>query len=180
MKLKTLLAGALVLSAGALKAQLYIDNAQLTIQSGASVVVQGDVTSNSNILGDGKLVMKGTAGQNVNMNGNLIPNLEVDNTSNVTLTGNTQVGNSLTFTNGKIIAGDNNLILGATATVTGAADSKFVVTAGNGRVVKNSLGSTAFTFPVGNSATTYNPVTISNAGTSDNIGVRAMASVLKK
>jgi hypothetical protein len=50
-------------------AQLFIDNAQFFIQPGASVTVQGDVTSNTDIQGTGKLVLKGSANQNVNMGG---------------------------------------------------------------------------------------------------------------
>ena len=180
MKFKKLLAAVLIFSAFSAKAQLYIDNAQLTIQSGASVVVQGDVNSNSNILGDGKLVMKGSGAQNFNMNGNMVPNLEIDNAANVILTGNAQVGTSLTMTNGKLNLGANNLTIGASATIAGADASKFIVTDSTGKLVKTNLGSTAFTYPVGNSATTYNPVSISNSGTADNIGVRCLANVLKQ
>ncbi len=176
MNLKQIFACTLLLATFTSKAQLYIDNAQLTIQSGASVVVQGDVTSNSNILGDGKLVLKGTTSQNVSMNGNTIPNLEVDNTSNVNLTSNTQIGSNLTFTNGKINAGNFDVKFSSTATVTGATDSKYIVTGGTGKVTKAGLSTTAFTYPVGFNSSSYNPLTISNSGTSDDISVRCLDS----
>ena len=88
----------------------YISYSQLTIQSGATffiqsgatVTAQGDVTSNADIQGAGTLLMKGTALQNLNMNGFTIPNLQIDNTNNVLLGGPATIGTSLVFTNGKI------------------------------------------------------------------------------
>ena len=91
MKSKKLQLMLLGITAGAFcniaSAQLFIDQATFTIQSGATVTVQGDVTSNTDILGTGKVILKGTANQNVNMGGFTIPNIEIDNTANVTLTG---------------------------------------------------------------------------------------------
>ena len=160
------------------KSQLFIDQAQFTIQPGATVTVQGDVTSNVDILGTGKIILKGTAAQNVNMGGFNVPNLEVDNTTNVNLTGNAKVSGDLLFTNGKVLLGNNNLTMGSAATITGAGATKFVVTNGTGKLVKASLGNTAFTYPVGRAVGNYNPVSIANSGTADDIGVRAFASVL--
>ena len=118
-------------------AQLFIDQATFTIQAGATVTVQGDVTSNTDILGTGKVILKGTANQNVNMGGFTIPNVEIDNAANVTLTGNARVGSSLLFTNGKILLGSNNLTLSDVATATGGGTSKFVETNGSGQVIKS-------------------------------------------
>ncbi len=162
----------------AASAQLFIDQATFTIQSGATVTVQGDVTSNVDIQGTGKVILKGSANQNVNMNGYSVPNVEVDNTSNVTLTGSAKIAGDLLFTNGKLLLGDNTLSLASAGTITGATSAKYVVTNGTGRLVKAALGATAFNFPIGSSLTTYNPVSISNAGTADSIGARATGSVL--
>src|ERR1700709_2678669 len=89
-------------------AQLFIDQATFTIQSGATVTVQGDVTSNVDIQGTGKVILKGSANQNVNMGGFSVPKLEIDNAANVTFTGSAKVSDSLIFTNGKIVLGNNN------------------------------------------------------------------------
>ncbi|MEO6231290.1 MAG: hypothetical protein ABJB11_05440 [Ferruginibacter sp.] len=167
-------------AANTASAQLFIDNsAQFTIQSGAIVTVQGDVTSNTDILGTGLLQMKGAALQNINMNGFTIPNLEIDNTSNVTLTGNTKVGTSLIFTNGKVLLGTNNLTLADVATVSGAGTSKFVETNGSGQVIKLLTANiTSSEIPVG-VGTTYRPAFITTTGTysAANVGVRAFAVV---
>jgi hypothetical protein len=159
--------------------QLFISSgATFNIQTGGIVTVQGDVTSSADITGAGKVILKGTGNQNVNMNGFTIPNLEMDNAANATLTGNARVGTDVTFTTGKIQQGNFNFVLASTATVTGAGSTKHFVTNGTGRLIKNALGAAAFTYPVGNNTSTYNPVSISNSGTADDIGVICLANVL--
>ena len=180
MKLKKLhltMMAAAALFCNMASAQLFIDQATFTIQAGATVTVQGDVTSNIDILGTGKVVLKGTANQNVNMGGFSVPNLEIDNAANATLTGNAKISGDLLFTNGKIVLGNNNLALGTAATITSATNAKYVVTSGTGRLIKAGLGTTAFNFPVGNSLTSYTPLAVANTGTADSIGARATAAV---
>lgn len=178
--IKNLLKGILLFSAfsvaDAAKAQLFINGGQLTIETGASVVVQGSLTSNTDILGDGKIVLKGTALQQVNMNNFSVPRIEVDNVSNAALAGGLKVGSELIFTNGNLVLGSNDLTMMQGATVTNAATNKFVVTDGTGKMTKIALNITPFTFPVGNSATAYNPLTLANTGTADDISVRANAN----
>jgi len=173
-----LIIGIICLGCNVASAQLFIDQATFTIQSGATVTVQGDVTSNTDILGTGKVILKGTANQNINLGGFTVPNLEIDNTSNVTLTGNAKVSGDLLFTNGDIVVGNNNLTIGNAGTITNATNAKFVVTNGTGILVKAALGNTAFNFPIGNSTTSYDPVSITNSGTADDIGARSFANVL--
>ncbi|HMP21694.1 MAG TPA: hypothetical protein PKC39_12110 [Ferruginibacter sp.] len=172
-----LLTGGLAL-ANVASAQLFIDQATFTIQSGATVTVQGDVTSNVDIQGAGKVILKGSSNQNVNMNGFTVPNVEIDNAANVTLTGAAKVSGVLTFTNGDVLLGNNNLTLLNAASITGASSTKYVVTNGTGRLIKTALGATAFTYPVGKSTTSYTPLAITNSGTADDIGVRAINTVL--
>jgi hypothetical protein len=160
------------------KAQLYINNAQLTIQSGASVVVQGDVTSNADILGAGKVVLNGTANQNVDMGGYTIPNLEMNNTANATLVSDVKIGSSLLFTNGKIITGNNNVTLADVATVSGMGTSKFIETSGTGQVFKSLTANvTSNEIPVG-VGTSYRPAFITTSATysSAKVGVRVVAA----
>ncbi len=181
MRLKKLhlkLLGLSIALSNAASAQLFIDQATFTIQAGATVTVQGDVTSNADIQGTGKIILKGSGNQNVNMGGFNVPNVEIDNTSNITLTGNAKVSGDILFTNGNILAGNNNLTVGSAGTITGATSSKFIVTSGTGKLVKAALGATAFTYPIGNSTTSYDPVTIANSGTADDIGARSFPNVL--
>ena len=159
-------------------AQLYIDNAQFFIQPGATVTVQGDVTSNADIQGTGVLQLKGTALQNVNMNGFTIPNLEVDNTNNVVLTGAAKVSGVLTFTNGKIQLGANNLTFTNTATFAGTpGTNKFIETNGAGQLLKTVTADlTSVELPLG-VGSNYRPAFVSTTGTYSgaSVGVRVSA-----
>ena len=167
-----------ILSAGSY-AQLTIQSgATFFIQGGATVTVQGDVTSLSDIQGTGLLQMKGSVLQTVNMNGLTIPNIEIDNGSNVALGSGVIIGSSFLFTTGKVQLNGFDLNLASAATLTGYDISKYFVTNNTGRLVRNSLGAVAFTFPVGFDATTYNPISLTQNGTIDNIGVRCLQNVL--
>ncbi len=126
-----------------LVAQLTISSgATFHIQSGGIVTVQGDVTSSSDITGAGKLLLKGSANQNVNMNGFSIPNLEMDNTANATLTGNARISSSMLFTNGKIQHGNFDVRLADVATTAGGGVSKFFETNGTGQLKKELTSNT--------------------------------------
>lgn len=156
-------------------AQLTVDNATLFIQSGATVTVQGDVTSNVDIQGPGKILLKGSANQNINMNGFTIPNLEMDNTANATMTGNARIGTSMLFTNGKIIQGNFNMVLADVATTTGGGAGKFFETTGTGQLIKQvSSNLTNYVMPVGIGATYY-PASLTTSGTysSATVGTQA-------
>jgi len=175
--LKTLIIGCSLLFSARSNAQLFINGAQFFIESGATVTVQGNITSNTDILGTGKVLMKGSSAQSIDMNNFTIPNLEMDNVSNVNLLSSARIGTNLLFTNGNIILGANNLTMAAAATISNPASNKFIVTDGTGKLVKSGLvGATAYTFPVGNTTLTYNPVSIANTGTQDDIAVRCLTN----
>lgn len=161
-------------------AQLKIDNATFFIQPGATVTVQGDVTSNVDIQGTGLLLLKGSTLQNVDMGGFTIPNLELDNTANATLTNtNTRIGNSFVFSNGKFQTGNLNLILNSTANITGNSTNKFVWTNGTGQLVKELTANTiAYELPVGENAN-YRPAYLTTVGSnfsSASFGVRVLGA----
>ena len=161
-------------------AQLTIQSgATFFIQSGATVTVQGDITSNADIQGPGILLMKGTALQTVNMNGFAIaPAVQIDNGTNVALGGAATLNSSLSFTTGKVQLNGFDLNLASATTLSGFDNTKYFVTNSTGRLVKNSLGAVPFIYPVGFDGATYNPVTITQNGTVDNIGVRCLQNVL--
>lgn len=138
-------------------AQLVINGATLFIESGAVVSVQGNLSSTTDIQGTGKIVMNGTAGQELNMNGNTIPNLEINNTSNVSLTGSTRVSGLLEFTNGRLLAGAHNFTLGPTATFAGAGPGKYIETNGLGEVRKEITAGGTYLLPIGK-ANAYMPM----------------------
>ncbi len=178
MKQSLLLCFALLIGAGTYSQLTVQSGATFFIQSGATVTVQGDVNSQANIQGPGVLQMKGSALQTLNMNGFSLDNLQIDNANNVVLGGAALLNTNLTFTTGKLQLSTFDLNLSNTATITGYDATKYCISNSTGRLVRNGL-STAFTFPVGFDATTYNPITLTQNGTVDNIGVRVLANVLQ-
>jgi hypothetical protein len=179
-QIKTIAAASLLLVGTATKAQLTISSgAVFNIQSGAFVTVQGDVLSSADITGAGNLILKGSANQNVNMNGFVIPNLEMDNAANATLTGNTKITNSVLFTNGKILVGNNTATLASAATASGMGVSKFFETNGTGFVRRElSADISNLVTPVGAGAD-YLPVALTNTGSAyagASIGVQAIGT----
>jgi len=164
MKRNYLLLFFAVLSFGSY-AQLTIQSgATFFIQAGATVTVQGDVVSNADIQGTGLLLLKGTSAQNINMNGFTVnTSVEIDNTNHITLTGAARTAGLLTFTNGKIILGTNNLIMAPTATFAGAGTGKFVETNGAGQLRREIAANGNLVLPVG-TGTRYTPLEYQVAG----------------
>jgi hypothetical protein len=110
------------------------------------------------------------------MNGNSIPNLEIDNSAGVWLTGNLRVSNSLLFTNGKFVIGAHDFSIAGIATVSGMSDGKFVETNGSGQVFKEIFSDlSSYEMPVG-SGSIYRPVylTTSGSNTNEKIGVQVL------
>ena len=121
--------------------------------------------------GLGKLTMGGTGGQT--MSGSTFYDLEINDPANVTLLTSENVSHNLIFTNGKFILGTNNL---TTAAISGGSSSSYAVTNSSGVLKINAVGANDILFPVGPSTSNYNPVTINNAGTSDNFSVKVQTS----
>lgn len=159
-------------------AQIHIDNAVFYIQSGGSVVVQGDVTSNVDIEGTGKLLLKGTATQNIDMGGFNIPNMELDNAANAVLLSNAKISTLLLFKTGKIILGTKNLTISDTIKIIGPGASKFIETNSTGVVFKTLTADiTNAVIPVG-LGTDYLPAFVTSTGTylNANVGVKVLAT----
>ncbi|MBK9567701.1 MAG: hypothetical protein IPO37_21800 [Saprospiraceae bacterium] len=159
----------------------------ITIDNGGILEVQGNFTNDAGagttISPSGKVRFIGTGNSDVTLNGDAIHHVEMAKTTStgkVTLLGNASINGNLEFTgtgNNKIELGNFDLSLAPTSTVSATTDhmtNGYVVTGGTGRLRKSNLGTTPFTYPVGFDATTYNPVTISENGTPDTIGVRVL------
>jgi hypothetical protein len=159
----------------------------ITIDNGGILEVQGNFTNDAGagttISPSGKVRFIGTGNSDVTLNGDAINQVEMAKTTStgkVTLLGNASINGNLEFTgtgNNKIELGNFDLSLATTSTVSAATDhttNGYVVTGGTGRLRKSNLGTTPFTYPVGFDATTYNPITISENGTADTIGVRVL------
>ncbi|WP_188618677.1 beta strand repeat-containing protein, partial [Cloacibacterium rupense] len=86
-------------------------------------------------------------------------------------TDNNTINKNLTLSQGKITLNTNHLTIGASGDILGYNNTKYIVTNDTGEL-KRTLG-TAKTYPVGSSSA-YNPITITNSGTSDVFGIRTI------
>lgn len=101
--------------------------------------------------------------------------VRINNGTNVTLGANVVVDNNITFNSGKITLSTFNLTMTGGATFTTPTSANYVVTNSTGQL-KQVVAGTAISFPVGNSA--YNPITLTNGGTSDTYGVNVLDGAL--
>ncbi|MEO7310228.1 MAG: pectinesterase family protein [Chitinophagaceae bacterium] len=145
--------------------------------TGAATGLNGTLTnSGAKTLGtSGNLVFNGLVAQTT---GTLLPatvnSLTVNNSNGLSLSGSTNiVGGALTLAAGKLLLGANAI---TTSSVTGATSANYIVTDGAGAFKLNNIGAGNNLFPVGPSVTNYNPITINNAGTPDNMSVNVKNS----
>ena len=137
----------------------------LTIYSGSALTVTSTLQIGGfiNNLGNAFAATSGTITMNGDRpqilppaftNSNTVQNLIISNPAHVTLSGNINVSNLFTLSNGLLKTGTNNLIIANNATTIGASTVRYV----DGNVRK--IGNQAFTFPVGN-LNKYAPISIS-------------------
>jgi hypothetical protein len=101
--------------------------------------------------------------------------------ASVLLSDGMYIDHSLRFVNGpnKLILGDHTLELDSAAAIFGYNPNNFIVTNSTGALLKAVYTGTDFTFPVGFDANTYNPLTITQTGESDLLGIRCLEHALK-
>ena len=160
----------LLLTSPALFAQVNIQSIPIHIANGTPIGIAGDLQSNQNISGDGKIILNGSTVQEINLLGNTIPNLEINNNIGVNLGSNIKIDANLQFINGKININNNDLIFSDTATITGGDEFKYITTNGAGKAIKfinNNL--TNFEIPIGNN--NYRPVFLNTIGSYSNASV---------
>ena len=154
----------------ALRAQVNVQSIPIRIANGTSIGIAGNLQSNQNISGDGKIVLMGNTIQDIDLSGNAISNLEINNSSGVNLLSNIKIDSNLQFTNGKINIDNHDLIFSETANITGGDEFKYITTNGAGKAIKfvnNNL--TDFEIPIGNN--NYRPVFLNTSGTYSNASV---------
>lgn len=125
-----------------------------TYNAGHSLILNGSGTAQSvgTVVGGGTTPSLGT--------------LTISNSTGVSLAAATTI-TGLTFTAGTLDIGANNLTF-LTGTTTGASTTSYVKTSSTG-LLRRTVAGSAVSFPVGNSS--YNPLTLTNTGTSDTYGV---------
>lgn len=110
--------------------------------------------------------------------------LQLDHPAGLILQGELQISSRLTLNSGRIHLGNADLVLLSSATIAGGNSASFVVTDGAGRLRQLGLGSGGrggeVLFPVGSTAGSYTPVTLTNSGTADAFGVRVVDDVYEQ
>ncbi|MEP6676769.1 MAG: pectinesterase family protein [Ferruginibacter sp.] len=147
------------------------------LSSAAATGLDGNITvSGTKTFGTtGNLIFNGTGAQTTGTSLPAAANaLTVNNPADLTLTAGTALAGTLTLTQGKLILGANTI---ATPSLVGNTITKYIVTNGTGKLKINNVGAGNTVFPIGPSATAYNPITISNSGIADNFAVSVKTTI---
>jgi hypothetical protein len=130
--------------------------------------IGGNWTNNGSFTaGTGTIAFNGTAAQTIGgSNATTFNNITINNSNGVTLNQPVSLNGIMTFTNGKVTSSSaNSLTFNAGSSATGSSDASFV----SGPVTKT--GTTAFTFPVGNTTgnnpNRYHPISIGATGSTN-------------
>ena len=100
--------------------------------------------------------------------GTLMPatvnSLIVNNATGVTLSQSTTAAGALTLTSGTLTLGANNLTVGS---ISGSSATKYVVTSGTGTLTQPVAAAGTVVFPIGASASSYDPVSVTPFSTTN-------------
>ncbi len=145
---------------------------------GGDMNVAGNWTNAGTFIHNTRLVtFNGSSAQTLTGN-TTFDYLTLNNSTGLTLQAASAVtvNQTLALTSGKLTLGANNLTIGSTGSITASA-TNYIVTNGTGALVRNAVGNSATAFPIGNSASFYTPLTITNTGTVNNMAVSSSASI---
>ena len=155
----------------------------ITVDAGATLAFTGtsntlDVKGNLIVNGtfnttNGTVEFSGASAQNIA--GITYHNLKVNSSSVKTFAGNAIITNNADLTNGKVDLNGSTLTLGTSATISNASATSYFIT-GTGGLKQFAALSTPKLYPLG-SATSYNPVTLTNNGTTGNYTVTMLDNV---
>jgi len=168
-----------------LNAQCNILNDNFGINTGiiandGNIITTGNISNNGNFL-SGNLSSVKLEGAIQNLNG-LQPytfnDLIIDGTGNKNLNIGIKVRNNLLFNANKVLINNFNIVLMPLATISNSSYQKYVVTNGNGSLVKKEIAlGTDFLFPVGDALNSFKPVILNAGGVLDTFAVRVINGV---
>jgi len=149
---------------------------ELSTSSGGDFKLRGNFTNNGTFTpNDREVTFNGTSNQNL-LGITTFDYLKMDGSGGLTLNNSITVNKTLTFTNGKIILGANNITLDAVAgAVSGGNSASYAVTAGTGYFIQD-VGAVEKTFPVG-TVTSFAPAFLTQAGTQEDLYVQVKQNI---
>lgn len=155
-----------------------VNSRSLTINNGATVTlagtgtlnIAGTLTNNGTFTNSGTVNFNGTSGQQTFAGLNSFYNLTLNNSSGLLLPAAIAINNNLTLSAGTLNASNFNLTV-AGNWINNVGSTAF--TAGTGTVTFNSSNAQSI---AGTSASTFNNLTITNAGNTVTLGANAIIS----
>jgi hypothetical protein len=157
-------------------------SASLTLNNTlSSLSIYGNITLNGSLINsNGTIVFSGDSQQSIP--GINYSNLGINNPNGAVLLGNVNVSGTLRFLRGIISLGNYNLSLTGTSSISlGSNVLTYVATTGSGTFNIQNIGTGGRTgavlFPVGSSTNSYNPISVTNAGVSDEYRARVLNAV---
>jgi hypothetical protein len=136
------------------------------VATGSNITLGGTMTNNGtlNLGTSSAMIFNGSAAQNTGAAfPAVVPNLTINNASGVTLSKALTVNGVLNLTNGILTLGENNLILGDTASISGSGSTANMIdVTDTGELRKQFAAAGSFVFPIGNAGLTpaYTPVDV--------------------
>jgi len=157
----------------------------LSETAGGDLRIGGDFINNGTFTANGRSVLfNGSATQDISGSGSGdFAYVDINNGNGVTLSRNITIGNQLKLSNGNLTLGASSVSLGSSSllnssglgSVSDFSNTNMVITNGTG-TLNRTVAASAIVFPIGYSATYYNPVTITNSGTSRTFSVYAKST----
>lgn len=138
-------------------------NGTLSLQGTATFALGGrTLTYGTNSIIEYKGSTSQTSGNELKTT---VETIVIDNVNGVDFSTNTTVNDGITLTNGKLNLGTTTLTLAATAALSGAISTKYIIATGGGVLRKNWTTAGSFTYPIGD-ASDYVPIDlVFNSGT---------------
>ena len=148
-----------------------------TKTSSSNITVNGwltiyNVTISGNTSGIDNYHFAGSGAQTIQSK--TYNNVQISGGSTKTLGGDVTINGALTLTDGKVSLSSHNLTIGSGGSISGTSSSNYIITSGYLR--REGVGSNV-DFPIGPDASSYNPVMISNSGTSDRFDVHVETGI---
>lgn len=162
-------------NAGSAKTLRIESGANLTMGNGTLTVAENWVNNGTFTPGTGTVSFTGSGTHTISgiSGAHNFHNLTMNKAGEVQLSVPIAMSGALTLTNGRLNIGTFNLDL-PTNTVNGGNTASFVRTSGTGTLNRN-VANSAVLFPVGRGS--YNPATLTNAGTADKYSIRVIDNV---
>ncbi len=160
-----------------LSVQGNVENGSGTINNNGTLQLSGDLLNNDQLISSSNstIIFNGSTDQSLRSNSATLETIELENSSNnVILLDDVAINNSLMFNDDdvQVLLDNHNMTLSASAIVIDYDDNNFIVTNGTGKVTKLAMSN--FFFPIGFSETNYNPISLIENGTVDDISLRVL------